>query len=530
MTLLTEIELAIRSRFPLIIVKTREEERLIDLVNQHCEKTSRVLWLWDHADFFQSPLENPGDPPPAAKDPLSVLDAIEKLTGSVVVFLKDFHQCWHNQPRVIRKLRNLAQRLKYTRTSVILSMPGVNLPIELNDEAVVLDLPSPNADELAMILDNLLRTPKVKCNLSPEARDRLLQAALGLSANQAQRVFAKAIVSDGVLDERDLALVNEEKKQIIRDSGALEFYHTQETTADVGGLEQLKAWLRLRQKALSPEAAAYGLPAPKGLALIGIPGTGKSLSAKMIAGLWKLPLIRLDIGALFGSLVGESEENTRKALHLAETVAPCILWIDELEKGLSGGQGGDGGTSMRVFGSILSWMQERRKPVFVVATANNISLLPPELLRRGRFDEIFFLDLPTAAERSEIFAVHLRKRKRDARNFDLKVLAQASEGFVGAEIEQAIIDAMFQAFSDPSAPGREVTTDDVRAAIARLIPLSKSASESIRWLRQWLVEGRAVSASSAEGSLRRTAVGAIPLEVEARTSRPPVRRVTDPET
>jgi hypothetical protein len=221
----------------------------------------------------------------------------------------------------------------------------------------------------------------------------------------------------------------------------LEFFAPTETIADIGGLEVLKEWLRTREAAFDQKARDYGLPAPKGIALIGIPGTGKSLTAKMIAGLWHLPLIRLDVGALFGGLVGQSEENTRRALALAETVAPCLLWIDEIEKGLASG-GGDGGTSMRVFGSILSWMQEKTKPVFIVATANNIAMLPPELLRRGRFDEIFFLDLPTQAERHEIFEVHVRKRKRPVQNFAVDRLTAASEGYVGAEIEQAVIDAI----------------------------------------------------------------------------------------
>lgn len=272
--------------------------------------------------------------------------------------------------------------------------------------------------ELGAILDTLIATPGVKTNLTPQGREKLLSSALGLSSNQARRVFAKAIVLDGVIDEKDIDLVTSEKKQIIRESGALQFFSPTDTIADVGGLEALKEWVKMREVAFTREARDYGLPAPKGIALIGIPGTGKSLSAKVIAWVWHLPLIRMDIGALFGGLVGQSEENTRRALSLAETVAPCLLWVDEIEKGLSFG-GGDGGTSMRVFGSILSWMQEKSKPVFVVATANNISLMPPELLRRGRFDEIFFLDLPTMVERREIFQVHIRKRNRPLQGYDL---------------------------------------------------------------------------------------------------------------
>jgi SpoVK/Ycf46/Vps4 family AAA+-type ATPase len=262
----------------------------------------------------------------------------------------------------------------------------------------------------------------------------------------------------------------------------------------VGGLGVLKDWLRLRERAFTQEAHNYGLPAPKGIALIGIPGTGKSLTAKMIGGLWHIPLLRLDVGSLFGSLVGESEERARRALRLAETVAPCILWIDEIEKALAHG-GLDAGTSTRVFGAILTWMQEKTSPVFVVATANDITSLPPELLRRGRFDEIFFLDLPTEEERKEIFAVHLSKRRRIAQDFGLSILAIESEGYVGSEIEQAIIDAMYIGFNDQQ---REFNTEDIRAALKRQVPLSVSQRENIETLRNWLREGRAQSASFRE--------------------------------
>jgi SpoVK/Ycf46/Vps4 family AAA+-type ATPase len=305
-----------------------------------------------------------------------------------------------------------------------------------------------------------------------------------------------AIVRDEVLDDRDIDAVLAEKKAVIRESQALEFYAADETPDDVGGLDALKKWLTLRERAFGSEAAEYGLPAPKGLALIGIPGTGKSLTAKMIGGLWRLPLLRLDVGALFGSLVGESEERARRALKLAETVAPCVLWIDELEKAFGAGDI-DGGTSRRVFGTVLTWMQEKTAPVFVVATANDVTALPPETLRRGRFDEIFFLDLPTEPERREIIAVHLRKRRRDPSAFDVRRLAMECDGYTGAELEQAIIDAMYQAFADE----RDIRTEDVIAAIARTVPLSKSQREVIERLRSWLRDGRAQSASFGGASL-----------------------------
>jgi SpoVK/Ycf46/Vps4 family AAA+-type ATPase len=337
------------------------------------------------------------------------------------------------------------------------------------------------------------KTPGVKINLTNLGREKLIQAALGLSVSQAQRVFAKSIVAHGSLDDRDIDLVSREKKEIIRESESLEYYSVSETPDDVGGLEELKKWLRLRERAFTREARDYGLPAPKGLALIGIPGTGKSLTAKMIGGLWRLPLLRLDVGSLFGSLVGESEERVRRALRTAETVAPCILWIDEMEKALAHG-GSDSGTSTRVFGSILTWMQEKKAPCFVIATANDISKLPPELLRKGRFDEIFFLDLPTKKEREAIFAVHLQKRKRIPADYDVSRLASESEGYVGAEIEQAIIDAMYFGFNDQ----REFSTEDISNTLKRQVPMSVSARERIEELRLWLREGRAQSASFQE--------------------------------
>jgi SpoVK/Ycf46/Vps4 family AAA+-type ATPase len=303
--------------------------------------------------------------------------------------------------------------------------------------------------------------------------------------------------------------VTEEKKQIIRESEALEYYPVTETPDHVGGLGVLKDWLRLRERAFTHQAREYGLPAPKGIALIGIPGTGKSLTAKMIGGLWGLPLLRLDVGALFGSLVGESEERVRRALRLAETVAPCLVWIDEMEKGLAHGDL-DGGTSTRVFGTILTWMQEKTAPCFVVATANDISRLPPELLRKGRFDEIFFLDLPTRQERREIFSVHLSMRQRLPQDYDLERLAQESEGYVGAEIEQAIIDAMYVGFN----ASREFTSGDISAALKRQVPLSVSQRETVAALRSWLQEGRAQSASFQE--TREAEQQFVPLQIGPR--------------
>jgi SpoVK/Ycf46/Vps4 family AAA+-type ATPase len=420
---------------------------------------------------------------------LTALEQVDRQEDDAIFVFKDFHEAWGN-PQIKRKLRNVAQRLKFTKKSILITSTTNKIPDELKDEAVVVEFPSPGAQDLEKALDNLAAAPGVRINLTALGREKLVQAALGLTSAQASRTFAKAIVASGKLDDQSIDLVTDEKKQIIRESEALEFYAVTETPDNIGGLGVLKDWLRLRERAFTHQAREYGLPSPKGIALIGIPGTGKSLTAKMIGGLWRLPLLRLDVGSLFGSLVGQSEERARRALRLAETVAPCVVWIDEMEKALAHG-GLDSGTSTRVFGTILTWMQEKTAACFVVATANNIASLPPELLRKGRFDEIFFLDLPTNQERREIFAVHLRKRRRLPQDYDLPLLAEESEGYVGAEIEQAIIDAMYIGFN----VGREFNTDDIRTALARQVPLSVSQRETIGALRQWLTEGRAQSAS-----------------------------------
>jgi len=494
-----ELSTYLRARVPLIVLVTVEEIRALDILRrvQKDRDATADMVSWDVAARFSS---EKGLSMPDIAMPGPALDKIAEMAESApnaknIYVLKDFHEFWVKQPDVKRKLRNLAQRLVFTGSSLIAITPTRDLPIELRDEAVSVDLPLPDSVSLRSDMDELIKQTGIRCDLPGSGRERLAQAAVGLTANQARRAFSKAIVRDNVLDEQDIAAVLGEKKAVIRQNQALEFYSADETPDDIGGLEVLMNWLALRERAFSQEAADYGLPAPKGIALIGIPGTGKSLTAKMIGGMWNLPLLRLDVGALFGSLVGESEERVREALRLAETVAPCVLWIDELEKSLSSG-GLDGGTSQRVFGSILTWMQEKTKPVFIVATANDVAALPPEVLRRGRFDEIFFLDLPTETERLEILKVHLRKRRRDPGQFDLMRLAKLSDGYVGAELEQSVIDAMYNAFSQ----SRDINTADVEASITRMVPLSRSQREVIQSLRSWLRDGRAQSASFGEAA------------------------------
>ncbi len=504
-----EIEKMIRANYNVVVIMTSEEGRAISIINRVCETKldkdprdrkagkGRLLASWDLADGFKqvSPATTEhafaGDGVAPKADPVNALQVIDKYQGSAVFVLKDFHEFWE-QAIVKRKLRNLAQKLEPLGKCIIITSPGKRVPDELKDDVGVIDLPMPREEELNEILDNLSKTVDIKVELDEEQKRRFLQAALGLTSQHAKRVLTKAaVVSKARINESHIKLITEEKRQVIRQSEALEFFPVSETMDDIGGLEQLKEWLQIRQGAFSEEARNFQLPPPKGVALIGIPGTGKSLTAKAIGAIWRLPLLKMDTGALFGGIVGESEERTRRALAVAETVAPCILWIDEIDKAFA--QGGlDGGTSARVFGSILTWMQDKVAPVFVVATANNISSLPPELLRKGRFDEVFFLDLPTEEERKQIFAVQLQKVKRPVHAYNTDILAKESESFVGAEIENAIIDAMYQAFYDGQRP---MITDDVVRSLKKLIPLAESQREQVGKLRTWLREGRAISAS-----------------------------------
>ena len=334
---------------------------------------------------------------------------------------------------------------------------------------------------------------------SDELRHRLIESALGLGSPQARRAMAMAWVTYARLDERAVEAITVQKQETIRKSGTLEYWPASAGEGDVGGLDLMKRWLKKRELGFSKEARANGLPYPKGAALIGIPGTGKSLSAKMLSGLWKLPLLRLDVGALFGSLLGESEGNLRHALQLAETISPCILWVDEMEKAFAGGihasETSGSGAATRVFGTFLTWMQEHTKPVYVIATANEIEGLPPELM--SRFDATFFLDLPNAVERKAIFNIHLKKARVDfpERKFAMSELVEASRGMVGREIARAVVEAQFTAFADGN---REIEQGDLCSALGEVVPLSKSHEKVIDRLRRWLTDGRARPASSPE--------------------------------
>ena len=352
--------------------------------------------------------------------------------------------------------------------------------MDLRKEIPTIDLELPGVDDLRVVLEDAADALGVKAS----ADEALLDAARGLTVMEARLAFGKAAAELGRLDHGAVPLVAQEKERIIKQSEVLEYYPTDARMSDVGGLDQLKVWLDRRGRAFGAGAREYGLDPPKGVLLLGVQGCGKSLVAKAIAAAWQFPLLRFDMGKVFGGIVGQSEGNIRTALQVAQALAPCVLWIDEVEKGLAGlgsSDQTDGGTTARVVGTLLTWMQEKKDPVFVVATANRIDMLPPELLRKGRFDEIFFVDLPTRAVREEILSIHLTKKKRKPADFALAELAARSVGYSGAELEEAIREGLYDAYYE----GRELRTEHIAKALDKTFPLSRTMRDQIDGLRQW---------------------------------------------
>jgi len=453
-----EFSLLLRACYPLIYLPTKEEERAEKAIATVTEKLGRRnIYTWDFVNGYQ---ENPNNVGFAKRNPLQALEFIinmPKKAGGVFI-LRDF-QRFLEDIAVSRELRNLAQSLKSQSKNIIIIAPQVQIPEELSEVITVVEFPLPTAPEIKIEIEGLISATGQK--LSEQMLNELVRAAQGLSLERIRRVLTRAIATTGNLEAEDVELILEEKRQSIRQTQILDYYPATEQISDIGGLDNLKSWLLRRGGAFSEQARAYGLPNPRGLLLLGIQGTGKSLTAKAIAHHWHLPLLRLDVGRLFAGLVGESESRTRQTIELAEALAPCILWIDEIDKGFAGLDGkGDSGTTSRVFGTFITWLAEKKTPVFVVATANNIRALPPEMLRKGRFDEIFFVGLPNESERAAIFKVHLAKlRPHNLGNYDVKRLAYETPDFSGAEIEQTIIEAMHIGFSQ----NRDFTTDDKRS-------------------------------------------------------------------
>ena len=499
----SEVEILIRARYPILYVITNEEVRAQKTLLEIATRRKKKVFEWTYSSGVVpagASIQSQKGRNPATKDPLAALDLVIEQVEPAIFLFKDFHPFLsRSNYAVIRRLKDIALHLKNSRKTIVIVSPVMEIPPELDKEITVLNLPLPAKEDLAVVLDEAVQAlqgaPQVQIDLDGEGRERLLQAALGLTLGEAENVFAKIIVQAQRLSAEHISEVFAEKQQIVRKNGLLEYYAAEEDFASVGGLAILKDWLRKRAVAFTAEAQAFGLPAPRGVLLLGVQGCGKSLCAKAVSRLWQLPLLRFDVGRMFGSLVGSSEENVRRAIAVAESIAPAVLWVDEVDKAFSGSQSSavtDGGTTARVFGTFLTWLSEKTAPVFVVATANDVSQLPPELLRKGRLDEIFYVDLPLEEERADIFRIHFTKRNRIPDQFDVPALVAASREFSGAEIEEAIVSALYDAFSER----HELATRHVLGALGQTVPLARTMAEKVTAQREW-ARGRARNASAA---------------------------------
>ena len=473
----------LKAQYPIIYICSHEERRVIDMLEDICSRLDIDIYSWSFTGGLTE--ENTDIVKTTAADPMEVLQKIEKHTDSACFVLKDFHP-YICEADITRKLRDLQGDILTEYKPIIILSPIQRIPPELEKAITILDYDLPSRADIEEIIDAAISqvSEKEETNAPKQEKELLIKACQGLTADEIENILAKSWVEEKAFK---VSAVLSEKKQIIRKSGILEYYDNLEEFSNVGGMHVLKNWIRKRSIAFTDAAKEFGLPDPKGILLIGVPGTGKSLVCKSIANIWNVPLVKMDVGKIMGGLVGSSEENMRKALRICEGISPCIMWVDEIDKGLSGsGSSGlsDAGTTNRVIGTFLSWLQDKEKPVFVVATANNVEQLPPELLRKGRFDEMFFVDLPTKEERKEIFKIHLQKRGRDIKSFDLDKLSELSKGYSGAEIEQAIIASMFNVFID-DAGMLDIGTLSIEAGLREIIPLSATSKEQISKLREW---------------------------------------------
>ena len=486
-----ELILLLKARYPIIYINTIEEDRVEYIIRKHIKANlNRSIYSWDFVDGYTN---NPNNDGFAKRNPLQALELIERLTSETpaLFLLKDFNR-FLTDISISRKLKNVSRILKLQPKTIIIIGSDFQIPKELQDLITVLQFNLPVENEITQELTRLVNS--LNLTIDPSLFESLTRACQGLSLERIRRVLSKIIATHKTIDENSISILLSEKKQIISQTEILEYWSVNEKMGNIGGVDNLKDWLKKRKTSFTIQASNYGLPTPRGLLLIGIQGTGKSLTAKAIATEWQLPLLKLDVGRLFGGIVGESESRLRQMIDVAETLSPCILWIDEMDKAFSNNDSrGDSGTSNRVLATFISWLSEKTKPVFVVATANNVDLLPLEIIRKGRFDEIFFLDLPELEERKEIFKIHIQEfRPNSWKLFDYKKLAQLSESFSGAEIRQSIIEAMYQAFDQQ----REFTTDDICLALKQLIPLAQLENSQTLKLQSWASSGRIRLASS----------------------------------
>jgi AAA+ superfamily predicted ATPase len=487
-----DLELLIKSRYGLIHVDTDEEERVQVLLRHIADRLTLPLFMWTrtrglHRDGHANGIYDTQEP----------AQALAHITSSQLAAL--YHLPAFDGIRgdiVVQRLKDVAAELGQRQGALVMTGTDIDLPPALRRIFATMRLPAPTPEELRRLLHRIVRDMGrrggVDVQLSAPDEKRLFEGLRGLTLLEAEKVLTRAIVEDGRLSADDVTHVLAARRQIVEREGVLEYYPAEESLAEVADMAGLKDWLRKRQRIVAePErAAGFGLSFPRGLLLIGVPGCGKSLCARTVATEWRLPLLRMDTGSLYNKFIGETEQNFRRAMRTAEAVAPCVLFIDELEKAFAAGGSEDGGVSMRVLGTFLTWLQERKADVFVVATANDVSRLPPEFLRKGRFDEIFFVDLPDAGTRADILDIHLRRRGHEPAALDLALVTTATSGFSGAEIEQVVVSALYTAFSD----GLALSTEHLLGEAAATRPLSIMMAEKITALREW-ARGRTVPAA-----------------------------------
>jgi ATP-dependent 26S proteasome regulatory subunit len=537
---LDRLQVLINSSTPIVVMETVEEPRAVSLVRQACADLSMAVFEWTIADGLvrsgskasaASALPNyvksvpipPGNSEdsrlaravlssftsdvPAQKsaiynttDPVQALANMESMTVEAVFILKDFHRHMDN-PVIVRRLRDVGQKFSANRRTLVLTAPSIEMPPEIAGLVEFLDLPLPDAARLHEIIretyTRMAGTHTLKLQLDAQGVDAMAANLRGLTEEEAERAISQTVVGRLALSADCITDVLDAKKALLKRSEMLEFVDTTDTMASVGGLENLKKWLAQRKSSWDDQAREFGLESAKGIIIMGVQGCGKSLCARSVAGEWKLPLVKFDTAAIYDKYIGETEKRIQKVFKVAEGLAPCVLWIDELEKVFAGSgpdsASADAGVSSRLLASFLSWMQDRKAPVFVAATCNNVNALPPELIRKGRLDELFFVDLPNQAERKQIFAIQLMRRKRKPADYDLDRIAAAAKGFSGAEIESAVQGALYAAFSQK----HELSDDDMLTALATTVPLSVTRAEEIGELRDW-AKDRAVWASGQE--------------------------------
>lgn len=488
-TAVHDLKSLFQSFHSLIVIETVEEERVRSLIGEVAGDLRMPMYEWSVSEGLH---RVHGATVEATQDPLAMLKHIrtELQAPEAIFLLKDF-STHLGSPNTSRLLRELAQKFQATRSTFVLTGDPVELPKDLDDLSIRFALELPDEEELRRVirtaLDVMGSRKQIRVDLSREDAQRLVHALSGLTVNQARQVICQAIAADDALTADDIQLVIRSKGEIVQRGGILEFYPADENNFEIGGFSRLKAWLDSARLGFTREAREMNLDAPKGILIVGVQGCGKSLAAKFIARQWQLPLLKLDAGRLYEKYVGESEKNFRRATTMAAAMAPVILWIDEIEKAFAqaGSAESDGGLSQRLFGSFLTWLQEKRAEVFVVGAANDLMRLPPEMLRKGRFDEIFFVDLPKREERISIFGIHLRLRNQDPGRFDLERLADATEGYSGAEIERAVISALYRALQKKTIPSSELILESVQSTV----PLSVSRREDIERIRE-VAKGR----------------------------------------